>query len=470
MLKECEELAAEIQRDYFGKTSGLIEQESDIAGILESINAVISDLGKHDSEKKACLRMFGTLIDGNTSSIESIAHSVEEKLKLLNVETSPLPKNFAATLIYKLATCVDLKSKSLKDTYNKYFELKDLEILKSGKEFEDLLRCSMMRKRSVEYMMSLERMIRWIDSSKAPSFVLNNVKNAEKRKDSMKKRLEREKKRVDKQDGGNTKEKEEEKRLRFEERKQQMENKRKENEEKKKRDIEEKARKEEAKNEERKMQEQIKKEQENEKREKREKEKEEKRAAAAEKLRREELEKKEREKREAAGAPLTMFFGKIIPKIEPKGQEGGEMVQEGLEGAVSIWKKGLGSLLKFSNWDTERREEFDLIFERYEERKSIKIDTLNLSLKDQIKDLKKETRRSLNQMDIEPLAQARKIFIKYEDYLSDNFEYKGRSLLKIRGVQEAVPNSQRHESDSKRRRPNRLRAKFGRRVPVGRGR
>lgn len=434
-----EEVARELKEKNFGHDFTFPDFDPQSAGIKEAIERTLSNSEVAEQDKKILIKTFAQLLDGQTNERDSVKIGIRNKLQEIDVGFSELTDEQLDSLLFCMAEPVSLKSECLNGSpYDKYYEFKILESVKNDKDMQLLCINHFIRKRRCEYLLALEGLHRIVSNPKKKNdSYFKRLKLAERKKENALSKLEKENRklnRVEKTAADQVphlaKKREEEKVERIKKRKEEMEQRRKEKEDKKQQEAEERVKKEEEKKEAKRLLDERRKE-EKAKREEDKLKKEEERKRVLEEKEREKRErenlKKEKEKKDppAPIIQLSSFFTKVVQKKEtveaPKPAP-----------SVSLFKTCLGSLPKFSEWDTDRQQVFEQLI-RDTGKHPIRRETLKESFVGQMQDLKQ---REAGKMQ-EELLRARRVFIKYQDYQDDFYEYKGvlkRSSVHISGT------------------------------------
>jgi len=425
------EKVEEVEGKYLNQNLAFEVQQEELPGILEYIQNKINHSALTPEQRKSIIKCFGGLLDGSTSPLVKVEEAIVDRLKSLKVDTGSLPQHYANQMLSDFFTEEDLaKVKPEKGaTLPKFYQLKDIDPIKSEADFERFVTIYQLRQRAFNLVEQLSKFARSIEKLTFTEKSLEKVKDLSKKVQVAEEKLQA---LVDKQrskeQGANEKQLkvEEKARLKAEaelKKKQELEEKRLAEEAKK----EEKRKAEEAKKEEKRLAEEAKKE---EKRKAEEAKKEERRLA--EEAKRLEREKLEKEKAEAAAKAnntvrsITQFFS-ITEK--PKKEEAEAPSEE-----HPIWKIVLGKSSKTSEWSKDRQEAFEDNFTLLLNSQNPKLDSSSLSILDPfpIDVLKADLADQINHYKEKryatvkcELPTTRKVFIKYEDYIFDSFEYRG---------------------------------------------
>lgn len=159
------------------------------------------------------------------------------------------------------------------------------------------------------------------------------------------------------------------------------------------------------------------------KEEKREKEEQKKKELEAKEREEKEQQDKEIEKEPKKVAAITHFFA-VVPKPNREQSQNVAPIQNELEEEKQscLWKKGLGTIPRFSQWKGDRSIEFENVWEKLivSQETVFSLDNLKKGL---ISDVKNNAGQTLNN-ELDKIRR-RYVVLKYEDYKGDWYEYKG---------------------------------------------
>lgn len=381
------------------------------------------------------------LVDGCTDASTGVNQLVKQRLNDLQVSTESLAENFAPELISLI--CDKEEITGAEDQPIKYLQIKHIELFKIDPELSEYSRISSLRKKVAILLDLLLKFKKLILKNKPTEKQVNKLRELDKKVKAAEDKLKASREKA-KDRNEAAKKAEDEKKMKADLK------------EKLRRDVEEKKKKEAEEKEEKKREEESKKEDEKRKKEeekrKKDEEKEEERKKKEEdrkkrdeerdeeKRKKEEEKKKEEEYKEKSKVQLTKFFTTLTKTQENEAQDAIN------EEKTTIWKKGLGSSRLGQDWNEERRIDFENLMKSLYQKHSIdhqdasKMDIelevglscskLFESMKSHIAGLKEDSHPARSEkMDDELEEKARpvprKIFIKYEDYLNDCYEYRG---------------------------------------------
>lgn len=441
--------------------------EEDLTKLSQALATKLSNQPSSPEDQKLLFLAVGWILDGSTLPLADLASQLRTLLAELGAETNSLVEGWPDLLITALVIKEDL-------TYIARPPNATHTVLPSHfwqtREFPDSLpqvysSRSSLRSKLIGSLESLSKLLITLAKSGNTLNALQKLTEQEKKYIASEQKVEKERERQKAEEDKRRKEEEkrEEKRKAEEtkkEEKRRAEDEKRRAEEEKKRVEEEKKRADEEKKEEKRRAEEEKKRVEEEKKEEKrkadEEKKEEKKRLDEEKKRLEEARKEEKrkleeerkrkeeeEKKKKTGPAITRFFQAVPKEATSLNASGIDLQEEGTEGGPgSIWKKGLGQIPRYSEWSEERCENFVAglrnCLSDTQNRPSIAL--LRRDLKEQLADLQKPKSSQFlegEMMDEELPHQARKVFIKYEDYLFDSFEYRGlikRKSAKIRSI------------------------------------
>jgi hypothetical protein len=423
----------------------------ELPGIIQVVNDNRNLTSLEPNQVRLLVKAF-VLIDGSTDSFTKLNSLIKERLQALHVDPDTLNENFAPELIRLISEEEEISG--LDEQPIKYREIKDIDLLKNEPDFSDFVGTSALRKRVSGLVDSLARFLKHLRKEKPTEKLVHKLKESDKKVIAAEEKLKKEQEKTKQRELAASKLAQEkaEKLLKVE----MKEKARKEVEEKKRREAEEKEEKrkeEERRKEEKRKEEEKKKEEKEEERKRKEEEKKKK----EEEKRLEELAQKQKKAEEDAQkeknrVALTKFFN-VLPK---QGETEKQIVEEVVvEEKKCVWKKGLGCLNRTQDWNDERKQDFDDLINKLGtqilggDSNSSKMNIefvfdmecrlLFDSLKSQMKHLKEDAASSITcemeegTNDEKKKLPPRRVFIKYEDYLMDCYEYRGmfkrRSLL-----------------------------------------
>lgn len=432
----------------------------ELPGIREAFHIKINKQDLTPEQHKLIVKALLGL-DGSTSDFLGMSSAVSNRLKEIGLDISSLADTFAPELISLLTTQEEIaRLPTAEDGPTRYFDFHEAESLRGDLSCEASVDTYILRRRRCGVLEALVKLAKAVERPAATAKTLEKVRDCQKKLLLAEGKVAKEEERMATREAGRKKAADEkqakvEKNEQKEKARREAEEKRREEEKKKEEKKEEKRREEERKKEEK---EEKRKEEEKKKEEKRlleEKKKEERRLADEQKKEEKRLEEQRKAEKKAEEEAikeknqinLTRFFNPL-PKTETEQNETGEaMAEENIPERVSVWKKGLGSIKKFSEWGDERRREFEELLNAknisesngmsLEHSYNISIDILRTELAEQLHHLRegqailtKKTEDSVNH-------QRRRVMVKYEDYLSDCYEYRGELSSKERCVQAA---------------------------------
>jgi len=422
-------VAGELKEKNFGKEFAFPDFDPQSAGIKEAIERTLGTSLVAEQDKKILIKTFAQLLDGQSEERDELKLKMKSKLIQLDAAPSDLDEQHLEMLLFCLAEPVCLKSENLNGSpYDKFYELKILESVKNEKDMQLLCINHYIRKRRCEYLLAIEALHRLVcNPKKKNDNFLKRLKLAERKMQNALSKLEKENRKLNRVEKSAAEElphlakkREEEKAERIKKRKEEMEQRRKEKEDQKHQEAEERLRKDEEKKKNKQQLEEKRKEEKAKREEDRLKKEEERKRAQEDKEREKrerELLRKEKEKKDppAPTIQLSSFFTKVEPKKNPP-------EAPKLPPTDCIFKTCLGSLPKFSEWNADRLQVFEQTLQAYAlKRDAIRLETLQESFVSQMQDLRQSRSSRMNE---ESLRQ-RRVFIKYQDYQDDFYEYKG---------------------------------------------
>lgn len=424
------------------KRSPIITQD-ELPGITKAIQDRNIQATLEPDSYKLLVKTF-LLVDGSTESFTGLRTMVLDHLASLKISSETLEENFAPELIRFLCDEEDISGEANQPI--KYQEIKDIDLFKNDPDMIEFVSTSTLRKRVAAVVDILAKFIKQAKKDKPTEKLVQKLRDYDRKILAAEEKLKtlqdkaKAKEEASKKVANTMAEKQMKVELKEKAKKEAEEKKKKEAEEKEEKRREEERRKEE----ERKKKEEEKKKKEEEKEEERRKKEEERRKKEEEKeeerKKKEEEKKKEEALKEKAKVQLTKFFTSV-----PKQQENcqNELISEE---KFTIWKKGLGSIRRDNDWNEERRDDFDALVHKLGAQMSNKMSDerqMNLevelqvscaklleSLKSHLSSLRDES-ASIRQNEMDDELDGRKkpvprrIFIKYEDYLNDCYEYRG---------------------------------------------
>ena len=415
--------------------------QKELPGIIEAFHIKINKQDLSPEQHKLIVKsLLG--IDGSSTDFLGMVTKVSDRLKDIGLEPSAISENFAPELISLLTTQEEI-TKSVPDVEgpSRFYEFRELDNFKGEVSLESFMDCYLVRKRRSVLLEAIGKLIKALERTSSNLKTLDKIKDAHRKMLTAEVKVAKEEERISARDQARKKIADEK----------QAKVDKVEQKEKTRRDAEEKKREDELKKEERRKDEERKKEDkrkddEKKKEEKRlyyEKKKEEKRLIEEEKKeekRLEELKKAEKKAEEEAlkeksKINLTKFFN-VLPKQEEQEKEVVEaMAEEVIADKNSIWKKGLGSIRRFSEWNAERKQEFDDLLKAnttpasngmsIEFAYNISNDELRTTLKEQLHHLRDTSAAMRSEADGNTVKTSRRVMVKYEDYMLDCYEYRG---------------------------------------------
>lgn len=406
---------------------------------LRQVMAEQSEVASFSVEAHKLVTRAMLQIDGCTESFTRQGALVIERFQELGIDTQNLAENFAPTLISLIS--IKEKVQLTKDESINYLIIKDLENFKIDPSLADFVTTAGQRRRVAALVEALAQFVMLARKPQGSAKLVAKLRDTDERIVQAEKKLNSYKEKTKSKDAAAQRLAQEraDKAEQKERLKREAEEKRKkealEKEEKRKRELVEK---EEKKREELRKKEE--KEEEKRKKEEERKKKEEEKRLLDEQKRFEEEAQKEKNK-----VNITKFFN-LVPKLEEAQKMGTE--NGIIEERKSIWKKGLGSYNRM-DWSDDRKYEFEdlLVKLNVDTQKNLEsasssaarldfeypLALLQRSLKTHLENFKednpvKQTTMSseiVNELEDKKKTAPRKVFIKYEDYLFDCYEYRG---------------------------------------------